>query len=289
MGPQGLVGPKGEVGSVGPQGEKGDTGILDVEYPLILEEGTLSFDSEKFTKVIDQLRNTDIQNLINKLSTAITTGGGAVGIKFNGNYLLKSVNDINFTGAGVNVTRQGKNVTIDISGGGGPGGGVSQITAGSGITLAPASGTGVVQISTLATVKGTPGMIQLAAAGGDLQVDTGLILDPITAQLSIPSGLKITPGLGTPYIEFADGTTQGTATLRGNTGATGSQGIQGPQGNTGATGPLPTNFVESINGRTGAVNFVAGTNISITPSGNTFTISSTGIDEAFVIAMATVL
>jgi hypothetical protein len=51
--------------------------------------------------------------------------------------------------------------------------------------------------------------------------------------------------------------------------------------------------VESINGRTGAVNFVAGTNILITPSGNTFTISSSGggggVDEAFVIAMATVL
>jgi hypothetical protein len=291
-GPQGPQGPKGDPGSPGAPGKDGISPVISANYPLILEEGTLSFDSEKFTKVIDQLRNTDIQNLINKLSTAITTGGGAVGIKFNGNYLLKSVNDINFTGAGVNVTRQGKNVTIDISGGGGPGGGVSQITAGSGITLAPASGTGVVQISTLATVKGTPGMIQLAAAGGDLQVDTGLILDPITAQLSIPSGLKITPGLGTPYIEFADGTTQGTATLRGNTGATGSQGIQGPQGNTGATGPLPTNFVESINGRTGAVNFVAGTNISITPSGNTFTISASGgggVDEAFVIAMATVL
>jgi hypothetical protein len=291
-GPQGPQGPKGDPGSPGAPGKDGISPVISANYPLILEEGTLSFDSEKFTKVIDQLRNTDIQNLINKLSTAITTGGGAVGIKFNGNYLLKSVNDINFTGAGVNVTRQGKNVTIDISGGGGPGGGVSQITAGAGITLAPASGTGVVQISTLATVKGTPGMIQLAAAGGDLQVDTGLILDPITAQLSIPSGLKITPGLGTPYIEFADGTTQGTATLRGNTGATGSQGIQGPQGNTGATGPLPTNFVESINGRTGAVNFVAGTNISITPSGNTFTISASGgggVDEAFVIAMATVL
>jgi hypothetical protein len=55
---------------------------------------------------------------------------------------------------------------------------------------------------------------------------------------------------------------------------------------------LTKSVVSSFNGRTGAVNFVAGTNISITPSGNTFTISASGgggVDEAFVIAMATVL
>jgi hypothetical protein len=117
MGPQGLVGPKGEVGSVGPQGEKGDTGILDVEYPLIIEDGVLHFDSKKLTTVLDQFKNTDIQAAINKLATAIPTGGGAVGIKDEGRYLLRSVSDIDFTGSGVTVTRKGKNVEVNIPGG----------------------------------------------------------------------------------------------------------------------------------------------------------------------------
>jgi hypothetical protein len=265
VGPQGPIGPRGEIGPVGPAGQDGQSPVVNAEYPLILEEGTLKFDSEKLTKVMDQFKNTDIQNAINKLSAAIPTGGGAVGIKEDGNLLIKSVSDINFTGSGVAVTRQGKNVTVNISGGGGPGGGVSQITAGPGITLDPASGTDVVQISTLATVKGTPGMIQLAATGGDLQVDTGLILDPISAQLSIPNGLKITPGLASPYIEFADGTTQGTATLRGNTGATGPSGATGLQGNTGATGPAGATGIQGNTGATGSAG----------PQGNT---GATGAD-----------
>jgi hypothetical protein len=214
VGPQGPVGPRGEVGPVGPAGQDGQSPVVNAEYPLILEEGTLKFDSEKLTKVMDQFKNTDIQNAINKLSTAIPTGGGAVGIKEDGNRIIKSVNDINFTGSGVSVTRQGKNVTVDISGGGGPAGGVTQITAGPGITLDPAGGTGIVQISSLSTVKGTQGMVQLAANNGDLEVNTGLILDPISAQLSIPNGLKISPGLASPYIEFADGTTQGTSAYK---------------------------------------------------------------------------
>jgi hypothetical protein len=67
--------------------------------------------------------------------------------------------------------------------------------------------------------------------------------------------------------------------ISGGTGGGGGAGITGP-------------YVTFFNGLTGAINFVAGTNISITPSGNTFTISASGgggVDEAFVIAMATVL
>jgi hypothetical protein len=94
---------------------------------------------------------------------------------------------------------------------------------------------------------------------------------------------------------------QGIQGVTGATGATGSQGIQGttgntggtgPQGNTGATGAIPTDYVITFNGLTGNVNFVAGTNITITPAGNTLTIASSGgggVNAAFVIAMATVL
>jgi hypothetical protein len=89
----------------------------------------------------------------------------------------------------------------------------------------------------------------------------------------------ITDGASRIWIEFGVGS-QGIA------GATGSQ------GNTGATGAIPTDYVSTFNGLTGNVNFVAGTNITITPAGNTLTIASSGgggVDAAFVIAMSTVL
>jgi hypothetical protein len=51
------------------------------------------------------------------------------------------------------------------------------------------------------------------------------------------------------------------------------------------------NIVKTINGLSGGVTFAAGTNITLTPVGNTITIDSSGggVNEAFVIAMATVL
>jgi hypothetical protein len=122
VGPQGPLGPRGEIGPagpIGPAGQDGKSPVVNAEYPLILEEGVLKFDSDKLTKVMDQFKNTDIQNAINNLSGMISPGGGAVGIKEDGRRIIKSVNDINFTGSGVSVTRQGKNVTVDISGGSG--------------------------------------------------------------------------------------------------------------------------------------------------------------------------
>ena len=78
----------------------------------------------------------------------------------------------------------------------------------------------------------------------------------------------------------------------GNTGATGAQGPQGntgatgatgPQGNTGATGPqgntgpsgIVGDYVTSLRGLTGIIGLSAGSNITITQSGNTLTIAST--------------
>jgi hypothetical protein len=216
MGPQGLVGQKGEVGSVGPQGEKGDTGILNVEYPLIIEDGVLHFDSKKLTTVLDQFKNTDIQAAINKLATAIPTGGGAVGIKDEGRYLLRSVSDINFVGSGVTVTRQGKNVEVNIPGGSSPISGVAQIVAGSGITLSPAEGVGIVTISTLGGSGGNTG----ATGPQGPQGNTGATgpAGPAGAggtyyyQLTAPTGPGITMGFrwmasdtGIEYVYINDG------------------------------------------------------------------------------------
>ena len=113
-----------------------------------------------------------------------------------------------------------------------------------------------------------------------------------------------TGATGSQGIQGNTGATGATGSqgIQGNTGATGSQGIQGPtgatgsqgiQGPTGATGAIPTDYVISFNGITGSIGLTAGTNVTITQSGNTFTISSSGggggVDQAFVIAMATVL
>ena len=122
-GPQGPPGPKGEVGPQGPPGAKGEAAIIKAEYPLRLENGTLTFDSEKLTKTLDKFKNQDIQKAIDKLSATLTStgggiaGGGAVGIVYNGRKVIKSVSDINFTGPGVTVTRHGKHVEVYISGG----------------------------------------------------------------------------------------------------------------------------------------------------------------------------
>jgi hypothetical protein len=214
----------------------------------------LHFESEKFTKVLKDIGSKDIQNVINKLYSMSSSGGGAVGIKQNGNYVLKSVNDINFTGNGVSVNRTGKDVTVNITAGGG--GGVS--------------------------VKGTEGSLQFAnSAGNDLQFATDLKYDSNTNSLEVPAILKLTENSGPGYIEFPDGTTQGTAAY-GAVGATGATGPTGPQGNTGATGATGAtgpvgDYVISLRGLTGAVGLTNGSGIGLSVSGNTLTVSNTGV------------
>lgn len=58
--------------------------------------------------------------------------------------------------------------------------------------------------------------------------------------------------------------------LAGPIGQAGPQGAQGPQGNTGATGAIPTDYVISIDGVTGAITNIAKTNID-----NSFNASQT--------------
>ena len=320
QGPKGDKGDRGEIGPPGPQGNPGppgETSIVNVEYPLVLEDNVISLDENHVTKLMDKFKGTNIDELVQQLGRLAVPGGGAVGIitRQGGQdtRIIKSVNDLIFTGTGVTVTKKRKNVEINISGGGSPFTGVEQIIAGAGITLSPSSGTGVVTISSTGGGGGGGGLTyyyqstqpeseELVAGQRWMDSDTGIefvyINDGNSSQWIQPT---VPTGLGATGPQGNTGATgpQGNTGPQGPTGAastvagpTGPTGPTGPQGNTGATGPLPTNFVESINGRTGAVNFVAGTNISITPSGNTFTISASGgggVDEAFVIAMATVL
>lgn len=211
-GEDGLPGIQGPPGPIGPKGEKGDSPIIKTKHPLVLEKGVLSFKTDKLFEILRKATAQDIQEAVNKISTtAIPTGGGAVGIVFNGTRLLKSVSDIKFTGAGVTVTREGKDVLVNISGGGGGGGGgeVLSIIAGSGITVSPIGGTGNVTIASLSTVKGGPKDIQVRSesSSSDLQSVSNFRLTDEN-DLLLPKGLFLS---GTGYIEFPDGTTQASS------------------------------------------------------------------------------
>ena len=110
----------------------------------------------------------------------------------------------------------------------------------------------------------------------------GIAWDKIDQGITGPTGSQGIQGITGPT---------GPQGITGPTGPTGPQGIQGNTGAIGATGPVG-DYVISINGLTGIIGLSAGTNIIITPSGNTLTISATssgGVSEAFVIAMAIAL
>ena len=86
---------------------------------------------------------------------------------------------------------------------------------------------------------------------------------------------------GTAWDVYSTGTSGATGATgpQGNTGATGptgATGSQGPQGNTGATGPVG-DYVISIRGLTGAVGITNGSGIGLSVSGNTLTVSNTGV------------
>jgi hypothetical protein len=66
-------------------------------------------------------------------------------------------------------------------------------------------------------------------------------------------------------------------TTGSGSGPTGPTGPQGNTGATGATGAIPTDYVISIRGLTGAVGLTNGSGIGISVSGNTLTVSNTGV------------
>ena len=166
VGPQGPKGDKGNPGAEGAQGPKGDPGesnIISANYPLVLEEGELSFDGSKFKDDITKLVKTklDAQTVAQNFGWLNTgsVGGGAVGIYKDRARVIKSVNDINFVGDNITVTRKGKQVDVSVSGGGGGGNGTTGAsgilytyrstgdTLGAGVLSVPPSGPNNVYVS----------------------------------------------------------------------------------------------------------------------------------------------
>lgn len=116
-GPAGVAGPAGEQGVKGDKGDPGDLSKISAKYPLIYDEekGNLEFDTKKLESVISNLSGIgNAQNLAKYMSA----GGGAVGILKDRAVVIKSVNDINFKGSNITVTRKGKQVDVEVASGG---------------------------------------------------------------------------------------------------------------------------------------------------------------------------
>ena len=175
-GAQGPKGPKGDLGPQGPKGPKGDPGespILTANYPLVLEDRTLSFDGSKFKEDLTKLikNKLDAQTVAQNFQWLNTgsVGGGAVGIYDHGARVIKSVNDLNFKGSGVTVTRKGKQVDIEINtGSNGNGGGISGdyvkyvngLTGG--VTLAAGANVTLTTTGNTITISSSPGFTYTA-------------------------------------------------------------------------------------------------------------------------------
>ena len=161
--------------------------------------------------------------------------------------------------------------------------------------------TGHVVIPIVNTFNGLTGNVGVSGGANILIVQSGNTFTISTiSNIFGPTGPT-----GSQGIQGATGSTgstgptgpQGVTGVTGPTGPTGSQGVTGvtgptgptgPQGVTGVTGPvgdyvISVNgntghvvipIVSTFNGLTGAVGIAAGSNITITPSGNTFTISA---------------
>jgi hypothetical protein len=120
-GPQGPIGPEGKPGMRGPKGDPGESSVIEANYPLILENGVISFQSDHLSNLLETFKNENVTKVIEKMTSIPATpgGGGGVDIALNGDKIIRNPNTINFLGSNITVTRRRKNVDITITGGGG--------------------------------------------------------------------------------------------------------------------------------------------------------------------------
>ena len=124
IGERGAPGQKGPKGDMGPQGPAGESPIIKASYPLVLEDGIISFESDHVSSILEKFKNESVQQVIKTMTVPTTpAGGGAVDIALNGDKIIRSVDTINFLGSNVTINRRRKNVDITITGGGGGGDG----------------------------------------------------------------------------------------------------------------------------------------------------------------------
>jgi hypothetical protein len=107
---------------------KEETLIEQIELvdPLVLRDGKIAIDQSKLVDLISKQNSVVIQNTLEKVrqntvESIATSGGGGIGVRyedFSGNQtnILKSVSTMIFTGDGVTLDRQGKNIEVNIPG-----------------------------------------------------------------------------------------------------------------------------------------------------------------------------
>lgn len=93
---------------------------LKTEGPLVFKNGVLSLDDTSLKTTLAGYSQQFLQDAVTKFTANSTPGGGAVGIKFddgvNISNFTRSVNNLIFTGPGVQLTRKGKDVEVYVSG-----------------------------------------------------------------------------------------------------------------------------------------------------------------------------
>ena len=116
-GDQGAKGDQGPIGPEGPQGPIGESPVLTVQYPLVLEDNELTFDPKKIQEFLSTLikSKSDADRVAHNMGMMASSGGGAVGIYKDRARIIKSVNDINFIGTNIVVTRKGKQVDVSVT------------------------------------------------------------------------------------------------------------------------------------------------------------------------------
>ena len=167
-GPKGNKGDRGDVGDRGEQGPPGEKLLESVKYPLVLDKktNTVTFDTKSLEKVLQSLTNISKKSEADFDYAGITdwlaAAGGAVGIRDDGTLTHKSVDDINFKGDGVTVTKQGKSVDIDIAAGGGFEPRVAGSSVGTGKTILDFLGTDF----TVLSVSSAEASVKIATVDG---------------------------------------------------------------------------------------------------------------------------
>jgi hypothetical protein len=237
-GDKGDDGDQGEQGERGEKGSTGDSGVLSVQYPLKLDKANkhLSIDLSKIKPMGG--------------SPILYDGGGGLGEAFkfvsvSGQSNLTAVQYDKETltlVAGTNIVLttdpENNSITINSSGGGGTGS-VSGITGNYVATINGLTGALGLTVSgnltltmtgadnktfnlfskPFATVKGTAGAIAwgdtslpFAGDGLDLGADNAFKFNYLTdLALETPGSFKLGTLYGDSFIQFGDGTTQGTA------------------------------------------------------------------------------
>ena len=108
-GQQGISGVNGKDGKDGEQGKTGDSGIVQVSYPLKLDNKSLSIEQQFFA---------DLAENSSKGAYAQGGGGSNVAIFSEKQKLIGVVRSINFEGAGVTTSIDGgRRITVTIPGG----------------------------------------------------------------------------------------------------------------------------------------------------------------------------